>query len=367
MLTLKSFYSDLHARVHLWPGAESRDFPVQRGVRQGDPLSTLLFNLVMRDVLEEVGATWSRRGYGTDVGSTSSRDRLTHVAFADDVTLIASSWISLKRMVLQLRDALKKRGLALHPSKCKAQTNDVSWSLRGSVPLDTDYSLEVLPESGTLTVLGTELALQDVTQYEIPNRIAAGWRLFWSMKALLMNTASSVKSRLRLFNSTVGSCVLWCTESWTPKVEEMRVLNVARRSMLRRIVGARRASEEDYLEWIQRATRKAERLATAAGVRNWVEAHRAAKWSWAGHVARRPATTWVWRVSSWRDSEWQALAMEVGSTRPLRPSRRRWMKWEYDLHRFCSVRRHGCWMTFARRRDNWANAIDDFLQWSTAE
>ena len=161
--------------------------------------------------------------------------------------------------------------------------------------------------------------------------------------------------------------MLWCTESWTPKVEEMRVLNVARRSMLRRIVGARRASEEDYLEWIQRATRKAERLATAAGVRNWVEAHRAAKWSWAGHVARRPATTWVWRVSSWRDSEWQALAMEVGSTRPLRPSRRRWMKWEYDLHRFCSVRRHGCWMTFARRRDNWANAIDDFLQWSTAE
>ena len=110
----------------------------------------------------------------------------------------------------------------------------------------------------------------------------------------------------------------------------------------------------------QRATHKAERLASAAGVRNWEEAHRAAKWSWAGHVARRPVTAWVWRVSTWRDSEWQTLVMEVGGVRPLRPSRRRWMQWGQDLHRFCSSRRHGYWMTFAQSRENWANAVDDF-------
>ena len=56
--TLQRFYADLHAKVILWDGAESRSFPIQRGVQQGDPLSTLLFNLVLNEVLEEVRATW---------------------------------------------------------------------------------------------------------------------------------------------------------------------------------------------------------------------------------------------------------------------------------------------------------------------
>ena len=120
--TLRGFYADLHAKVFLWDGADSRSFPVQRGVRQGDPLSTLLFNLVLNGVLEEVRATWDRRGYGTVVGQVlPSRPRLTHVAFADDCTLVAHSWLTLKRMICQLRDALAKRGLSFHPSKCQVQ------------------------------------------------------------------------------------------------------------------------------------------------------------------------------------------------------------------------------------------------------
>ena len=166
-----------------------------------------------------------------------------------------------------MRDALQRRGLSLHPSKCKAQTNIEGWHQRGDVTLENGFALEVLPEGKALTILGTSLALQDVTQHEIPNRIGAAWRSFWALKALLLNRSSSLKRRLQLFDSTVGGCVLWCSQAWSPRVEELRLLRTAQRAMLRRIVGAARAPEEDYLSWIKRVTWKAEYLAKAAGVR----------------------------------------------------------------------------------------------------
>ena len=82
--------------------------------------------------------------------------------------------------------------------------------------------------------------------------------------------------------------------------------------MLRRIVGLGRRPDEDYIDWLQRATHKAEQLASDAGLVNWVHSHLLSKWHWAGHVARRLADTWISRTASWRDSDWQSSVAESG-------------------------------------------------------
>ena len=137
---------------------------------------------MLNDVLREVKAVWQRRGYGTEVGRATRGERLTHVAFADDCTLIARSWLSLHRMILGLRDALLRRGLRLHPSKCEVQTNVDSWVRRGMVHVAKDFTVKFLAEGSPLTVLGTTLTLQDPTQHEVQHRVVAGWKMFYSLK-----------------------------------------------------------------------------------------------------------------------------------------------------------------------------------------
>jgi hypothetical protein len=141
-------------------------------------------------------------------------------------------------------------------------------------------------------------------------------------------------------------------------------LKTARRSMLRKIVGQKRAPDEDYLTWLPRVTHKAENIASSSGVRDWAQEHNRMKWNWAGHVARRPADSWVWCVTSWRDSEWQELATHGGTLRPLRPSTRRWMKWEDSLRRFCQSGGRPSWMTLAADREAWASTADEYVSWS---
>ena len=102
-------------------------------------------------------------------------------------TIIAKSWLSPKRMVILLRESLQRRGLELHPSKCKAQTNCSEWGHRGNVQILPDFALNVLIDGACLEVLGTSLSLHDAS-VEINNRIAIGWRKFWALKRLLLNS-----------------------------------------------------------------------------------------------------------------------------------------------------------------------------------
>lgn len=92
-------------------GQSTREFVFNRGVKQGDPISPLLFNIVMDEFIAESNA-------GPYGGTIPSGERVASIAFADDLLLLEDD---PERMVVSLDKARKflgDRGMAINASKC---------------------------------------------------------------------------------------------------------------------------------------------------------------------------------------------------------------------------------------------------------
>ena len=91
---LRSGHSGSRARVWLH-GELSAEFPMERGVPQGDPMSPTLFAIFINDLLRELEA--SPTAAGLVMGPSTSRGtKIVCVAYADDLVLLAATPESLQ-------------------------------------------------------------------------------------------------------------------------------------------------------------------------------------------------------------------------------------------------------------------------------
>ena len=78
----------------------SREFQIQRGTKQGDPLSSLLFNALLEDIMRTIKPDWIRKKMGLQLGHTDMT-HLTNLRFAGDVILVSSTLPRLQKNVFR--------------------------------------------------------------------------------------------------------------------------------------------------------------------------------------------------------------------------------------------------------------------------
>jgi hypothetical protein len=79
-----------------------------RGVKQGCPLSPLLFSLCFNDVDDEFGT----RVMGAVTGTEGLR--VTHMLYADDLTLTANDPVQLQKMLRRRELYAARKGLTVN-------------------------------------------------------------------------------------------------------------------------------------------------------------------------------------------------------------------------------------------------------------
>lgn len=88
---------------------------IMKGVKQGDPLSPLLFNLVLDELLDKMNTKYQTASLSNDV-------RLSAIAFADDLILMADDPVEMPRLITHVTSFLQTKGMAINPTKCYSIT-----------------------------------------------------------------------------------------------------------------------------------------------------------------------------------------------------------------------------------------------------
>ena len=212
---LQKLYRGQTAQVRT--DADSWKFEICRGTKQGDPLSSLLFNCLLEDIMRQAKTRWKRKRYGIKLGITSA-STLTNLRFADDVLLAGRTLHQIQSMLSDIHEIAGAVGLCLHPDKTKILTN-VTKKKRGrgahSRVTVNGMEIEILPAEESVKYLGKLLSSTAAAGLEIDHRIRQAWKAFMARKSELTSNRYGLRSRLRLFDSTVTPTMLYGASSWT--------------------------------------------------------------------------------------------------------------------------------------------------------
>lgn len=251
---IQNIYVDNYAKVKI-DGKIEGMIPVQQGIRQGDSLSPLLFNIVMNEIIKDVRGM---RGY-----SMGDND-VNIVCYADDVALVAEDEDSLQRLLYRFSLACTKFDLKISTKKTKSLTISKE-PLRCKLQLYDQIIEQVL----SFTYLGIQITSYQDLSDEVRHQTIKASRIsgylndtVWSNKYL------KTEPKVRIYKSVVRPVLTYAAETRSDTKKTARMLEVTEMKTLRRIAAKtmrdgvtnreirERCGVQNITEWVSRRRRE---------------------------------------------------------------------------------------------------------------
>ena len=221
-------------------GEESSPGTIGRGVRQGCPLSPLLFNIYVEEMVNKALETVEDC---ITVGGCS----LQAVRYADDQAMITSTEEGLQEMVTQLNNTSEQYGMKINIKKTKVMKI-------GKLPSNLRISIngQILEQVTEFKYLGSVLCESGRCSKEIRTRIGMAKNAFMKRKELFTRSIN-LNLKKRLVKSLVWSILLYASEAWTIMKSDINRLEAFEMWCWRRILKIKwtdRINNERVLETV---------------------------------------------------------------------------------------------------------------------
>ncbi|KAL4085250.1 hypothetical protein QTP88_027109 [Uroleucon formosanum] len=308
---------------------KSGDFEVKSGLRQGDALSSILFNIVLERVVRDMHETreMDLNGKGT------------LLAYADDIVILGDSQNEVEASINKLIKSSKRMGLIINESKIKYMIMSRRSRILQNLAVG-EYTFEQVED---FKYLGVNLNNKNDMHNEIRLRLNAANRGYYAMSKMFSSKLLSKETKMKLYISYLRPIVMYGCETWsTTKGDETKLLTFERK-VLRKVYGPIYNTETGQYE--KRTNADIERIFNGPNIQKYLVSKRL---EWAGHI--------------WRDKGSvmrQVLVSKLYKTRPRGRPRQRWLdRVKKDLIQVDETTR----IEDADNRDRWQDGLPAIIK-----
>ena len=235
-------------------------------------------------------------------------------------------------------------------------------------------TVQYVPSTQALELLGTWVSLGGKCTADIQNRIAKCWRAFHANRDLLLNRSAPLRVRLRTLERSVLPCLLWCAGTWTVSQHELAQLKTLQLQMYRRIMRAFPQDGESKADYMQRSATRARNCMQSIGAIPWNQAVLNSIFAWAGHVARMEAydqTRLAVKLLKWRDYNYLVTMRGLQNGRLNRGHLRRPWRWDFHIARYFSpeqsLHEPSQWREKTKLREVWEDYQQSWCMYRLSE
>ena len=320
--------------------AIGRFFKTTVGVRQGCPLSPVLFNIFLERIMQMSLENFQA---GVSIGGRE----ICNLRFADDIDLIADGEEELQELTTRLELTVKKFGMEINTDKSKILVN----SRQPTQPCTININNTPLEQVNQFKYLGAVVTTDGDSSKELRTRLTLGVAAMASLARLWSGRSISIRTKVRVYRSMVVPVVTYGCEAWTLKAEEERRLQAFENKCYRRILKIP-YTEHRTTEYVWK------RIDDICGPHSRIlSCVRERKLNWYGHLCRhtslaktvqqgtvpggrsrgRPRKRWSDNIKEWtgrtvgetlrlvEDREgWREIVKTASMAIPLRPDNRSW-------------------------------------------